>query len=588
MALRYYGMLAVLLLFSCQLFASSVISISPVSHDTDAARNTSIVVNFDGPVDPAFAVGEHFFVFGRWSGVMMGSYTLENNNSRIVFSPARSFFTGEQVTVNISKTLMNSGGSSGNSGYCWNFMTDVDSGSMLLQEVDRIEVRRDGEGWIQTYGAYAGDLNGDGWSDYFVPNERSNDVRVFLNDQQGGYGSFVTYPLTNAARPSTNEATDFNNDGIIDVVVGNTQNNQVHVMIGDGNGGFTTTNLTAGNGVRGITILDLNGDGKMDVVTANRDGDNLSVFLGNGNGTFISSGVVEATGTDETAIVAADANNDGIQDLFVGALSSQEVILLLGDGNGGLTVSDKVSAGGTPWMITAGDVNGDGFADAVVANSSNGTAGVIIGDGNGNLTPAVTYSTGGDFPIAIDLGDIDGDGDLDMMSSSFGTGAQGSGNWRLFENSGNGTFPIFEDYEPSTSASCAVFHDRNNDGIMDVTGIDELDDLLFLFSNTLTGIGDNNDLAPDQFALGQNYPNPFNPTTRINYVLTASGNTSLELFDLAGRRVATLFSGWQNPGSYNADWAGVDAAGKEVASGIYLYRLQQGSLTISKKMMLLR
>ncbi|MEL6823033.1 MAG: VCBS repeat-containing protein, partial [Calditrichota bacterium] len=354
--LRRYIVTGMLAFFaSLNLNASSVTSVSPVSHDIDAPRSSSIVVNLNGPVDSALLTAEHFFVFGRWSGVMDGSFTIENNNSRVVFTPSKNFATGEQVTVNISSTLLNSGGSTGNKGYCWSFMTDVNPGSILLQEVDRIEVRNPGEGWIQTYGAYAGDLDGDGWSDYFVPNERSNDVRVFMNDRSGGYDEFITVPLAGAARPSTNEATDFNGDGIIDVVVGSTQNNKVHVMLGNGNGGFTTSSLNAGNGVRGITILDLNGDGKMDVVTANRDSDNLSVFMGSGNGSFISSGNVDATGSDETAIVAADANNDGIQDLFVGALASQEVILLLGDGNGGLTVSDKVSAGGSPWMIVAGD-----------------------------------------------------------------------------------------------------------------------------------------------------------------------------------------------------------------------------------------
>lgn len=587
--LRRYILPGILtILFSLNLNASSVTSVSPVSHDIDAARSSSIIVNLNGPVDGALLTTEHFFVFGRWSGVMSGTYALENNNTRIVFTPAEDFATGEQVTVNISSTLLNSGGSTGNDGYCWSFMTNVNPGSILLQEVDRIEVRNPGEGWIQTYGAYAGDLDGDGWSDYFVPNERSNDVRVFMNDRSGGYDEFITMPLAGAARPSTNEATDFNGDGIIDVVVGSTQNNKVHVMLGNGNGGFTTSSLNAGNGVRGITILDLNGDGKMDVVTANRDSDNLSVFMGNGNGTFISSGTVEATGSDETAIVAADANNDGILDLFVGALSSQEVILLLGDGNGGLTVSDKVSAGGSPWMIVAGDVNGDGFVDAVTANSSNGTAGVVFGDGNGNLTPAVTYSTGASFPIAIDLGDLDGDGDLDMMSSAFGTGAPLGGNWRMFENAGNGTFPSFEDYTPASTASCAVFHDRNNDGIMDVTGIDEIDDLLFLFSNVMTSIDGDEAGVPQEFALQQNYPNPFNPSTQIEYNLNEGGEVTLEVYNLVGQKVETLVNTRQSAGNYQVEWRGTDANGNAVASGVYLYRLRQGSEIATRKMIFLR
>ncbi len=67
---------------------------------------------------------------------------------------------------------------------------------MSLERTSTINVRQPGEGWIQTYGTYAGDLDGDGWSDFIVPNEIAADIRVFMNDQQGSYDDFTIFNIT--------------------------------------------------------------------------------------------------------------------------------------------------------------------------------------------------------------------------------------------------------------------------------------------------------------------------------------------------------------------------------------------------------
>jgi len=89
--------------------------------------------------------------------------------------------------------------------------------------------------------------------------------------------------------------------------------------------------------------------------------------------------------------------------------------------------------------------------------------------------------------------------------------------------------------------------------------------------------------TPEQFGLMQNYPNPFNPSTKIGFKLQASGFTSLRIFDLLGREVATLVNEELRPGSYEAPW---DASG--FPSGIYFYTLTSGEFTETKKLVLVK
>jgi hypothetical protein len=88
--------------------------------------------------------------------------------------------------------------------------------------------------------------------------------------------------------------------------------------------------------------------------------------------------------------------------------------------------------------------------------------------------------------------------------------------------------------------------------------------------------------------LDQNHPNPFNPTTTITYEIVADTRLSLEVFDAAGRRVRTLYSGVQSAGRHSTPWDGRDDGGRTVASGIYFYRLRAGEVCLTKKMLLVK
>ncbi len=105
---------------------------------------------------------------------------------------------------------------------------------------------------------------------------------------------------------------------------------------------------------------------------------------------------------------------------------------------------------------------------------------------------------------------------------------------------------------------------------------------------TPTGVADNGTVTPTAFSLNQNYPNPFNPTTMISFSLPAKGQVDLSVYDLLGRRVRTLISNDLPAGQHSIVWDGRDEAGHDVASGVYLYKLDASGATDAHRMTLLR
>lgn len=105
---------------------------------------------------------------------------------------------------------------------------------------------------------------------------------------------------------------------------------------------------------------------------------------------------------------------------------------------------------------------------------------------------------------------------------------------------------------------------------------------LSLSAGEVTSISDTDEL-PKALTLSQNYPNPFNPSTQIKFALPESQDVQLRVYDSMGRLVSTLVSGKMAAGSHQVSF---DAT--RLASGVYIYQLQTGTQTLSKKMLLIK
>lgn len=98
-----------------------------------------------------------------------------------------------------------------------------------------------------------------------------------------------------------------------------------------------------------------------------------------------------------------------------------------------------------------------------------------------------------------------------------------------------------------------------------------------------TGVSHNNNNIPGTYKLAQNYPNPFNPVTNISYSIPKAGNVKLAVYDVLGREIASLVNEYKTAGNYS-----VNFNAENLASGIYVYRIESGDFTAAKKMMLVK
>lgn len=305
----------------------------------------------------------------------------------------------------------------------------------------------------------AGDLNGNDWLDLVVANEADHTISILLGNGDGTFAAQQTVAV--AGGPHAVAIGDLNNDGNPDVVVTALLDNSIAVLLGNGDGTFATPQTySTGAFPEDVIIADLNGNGILDLATSNTFGfgDDVSVFLGNGDGTFQSqvTYLAENDFNLPSRLAAGDLNNNGFIDLAV-TTSNNVVSLLFGNGDGTFQAPDNlVSVGSVPLGVAIGDVDLDGQPDLVVASQGNNTIGVVLGNGDGTFQPEQAFEAGQN-PRMIVLADLTGSGAPDVVAPN-----RLSNDISVFIN--------------LTEANGSCPEDFNGDGVIDVS------DLLFLLS----------------------------------------------------------------------------------------------------------
>ena len=177
-----------------------------------------------------------------------------------------------------------------------------------------------------------------------------------------------------------------------------------------------------------------------------------------------------------------------------------------------------------------------------------------------------------------------------MLASDFGDGKGWMDyevyDYQLIFNNGNMTIEV-------SNGDSVLWHVYVEDGVYESGQFGFLSNSQQSVRYTANGYGDptgapSSSPTMTHTCLLGNYPNPFNPRTTIEYRLRNPASVRLSIYQIDGRKVATLINGFEEMGSHAVVWNGRDHNQREVSSGVYLYRLQVGDHVESKRMLLLR
>ena len=236
--------------------------------------------------------------------------------------------------------------------------------------------------------------------------------------------------------------------------------------------------------------------------------------------------------------------------------------------------------------IVMGDFDGDTDLDLITLESYSSVL-LIKNQGNLNFT-SESISAAGAMGLAVM--DYENDGDLDFITVNDQLQTNGI---TVFLNDGTGSFTTRENcFFPFATGlpRSVVASDFDQDGKTDIaivssvaTGVDSLFVLYNLGGGTV-GIQEQEiEEIPTTFSLAQNFPNPFNPTTTIQFSLPQAGDVTLKIYNVLGEEVKTLVNEFKGIGNHS-----VQFNANNLASGMYLYRLQAGGFVETKKMILLK
>jgi hypothetical protein len=342
----------------------------------------------------------------------------------------------------------------------------------------------------QPFSVTVGDLNGDGHLDLVIANDGANTVSVLLNTTAPGAAtpSFAAkQDFATGSEPGSVAVGDLNGDGKLDLVIANTGANTVSVLLNTTAPGAATPSFAAkqdfatGVNPRSVTVGDLNGDGKLDLVIANAVAATVSVLLNTtAPGAVTPSFAAKqdfATGAAPFSVAVADLNGDGKLDLVIANYSSDTVSVLLNTTSQGapstaFTANQDFPTGANPYSVTVGDLNGDGKLDLVIANYGANTVSVLLNTtAPGAATPTFAakqdFATG-HFPVFATVGDLNGDGKRDLIIANYSDNTVSV----LLNTTAPGaatlSFAAKQDFATGSQPESVAVNDLNGDGKLDL------------------------------------------------------------------------------------------------------------------------
>jgi hypothetical protein len=422
------------------------------------------------------------------------------------------------------------------------------------------------------------DLNGDGKLDIILSNTSST-VGVLLNT---GTGTFPATATTYASGATSGNASavavgDVNADGKADIVVLNTNDSTVGVLLGTGTGTFqavTTYAVGSYSYPAGLALADVNSDGRADVLVANNTTSSVGVLLSRSTGGLGTATQISTGSRSPQSITTGDMNGDGKLDIIFGT-SAGDIVVLLNSGTGTftLTTTSYPSGGSSVQRVKVGDVNNDGKLDVVTANTFENSVSVLLGTGSGSLSTAANYSAGSNSGLtSVALGDLNKDGRLDIASANYSINSAGV---LLGQSAG------------SFQSTATLFSTGNNSApndvvIADMNGDTKPDLITANFTTAKVAVLLSTSVLATKSAFSTAsvvlYPNPAHNSFQVRIPGIAGATTVLaELRTTLGQRVQ------QQAALLPPTGTSLTLLTADLAAGVYLLQLQAGDNRLTQR-----
>ncbi|GAA4390926.1 hypothetical protein GCM10023186_39660 [Hymenobacter koreensis] len=419
--------------------------VTPAANALTAERNVAIRITFSQDVTSASAA--NIRVFSSQIGYLR-SASISTNENVVTITPAPYFFKpGEVVSVTVPNTVVNASNQAVGNPQVYQFTVKTANGTGAFSgTMDKLTNDNPSNEVL-------GDVDGDGKLDLIVVNYGNgtgNTVSILRNTRTTGAADFANkqdFTLGAGQTGCYNIAIgDLDGDGKLDIATANYGTNNVSVLLNTstsaGNISFAASQAYAvATGPSGLAIGDVDGDGRQDVVTSNQQSNNVSVLRNTSTSVgaiAFASPVNFATALTCYGVVLGDMNKDGKLDIITANAGSASVSVLRNatSGPGPISTSSfaakqDFTVGSSPVVVNIGDLDGDGKLDIVTSN--NGTNNVSVLRNTTTGTAAVSFATKLDFgvgvgPAGVSIGDLDSDGKLDIVAADYGdSGTSGGG-----------------------------------------------------------------------------------------------------------------------------------------------------------------
>ncbi len=465
--------LTILLVVSCYAFSQTLTTIDPKANSSGINRGSNVTLTFNQAVDitntsGTASVGDNITLIGSQTGKIAGAYNGDNTTT-IEFNPTTNFKPGEEIEV-----ILTAKGGLNSSPLPKTYRTFRAASSTIQNITGAKETSILFNSSPGFRSVHVADVDGDGNLDVL---EAHSDGTISLLRGSGSTGSFSSTTISQNSGLGNGiqiSAGDMDSDGDLDIVLASNATD-IYIFQNNGTNNFSRTLKVGIPEIQDMEIVDLDLDGDQDLVFGHgHTGKQILWFRNDGSMSFTARSIaVLPVFANSTSVEANDIDGDGDVDLAFAFNSGDNGFatkIAWYENNGSELFTERPIFTGISdaSSIELVDLDKDGDLDLISASKGDDLVRFHQNDGSRNFTATTLISTLKD-PDNVEAHDMDGDGDLDLI-----VGSVGDDSLSFYRNNGSQAFEqiIFDDNLGTSSSSFSV-GDINGDGDLEVVALND-------------------------------------------------------------------------------------------------------------------